>query len=310
MALPSLSKLCAAFDSVDTNVWLYIDDDVQPLIAEHLRDATAPRGMETFRLLSRRCKELSESAWKEQKRDVEKLLTMLEDVTITPPGHWIRWLKETEPKTLDLSDELYYSGGYTFPNERTIADVVLSPNSHVTELILSDCNLTADRIAILAKALGGASSLQRLHLDENPFGAEGAKHLANALKTNTALQRLFIQDSSLHDQGAIHIAESLETNTHLQVLNMGRNNIGELGFNAISRAIAKNETLRELLLTHNRITDASVTILAEGLQKNTGLAVLACSAELPGDLSVQARHELTAAVRKRGELGFPILLNM
>jgi Ran GTPase-activating protein (RanGAP) involved in mRNA processing and transport len=109
------------------------------------------------------------------------------------------------------------------------------------------------------------------------IGDEGAKYLAEAIKFNSSLQRIDLEDNNLGFEGA-----TIKLSLSLQQINLGKNNIGDEGAQSLVEALDLNSSLQEIRLYSNEIHyDLKYEIdemLKENiLRKNTICRKFACA---------------------------------
>ena len=149
----------------------------------------------------------------------------------------------------------------------------LKTNTTLTKLDLSVNNFGAEGVAALAAALRTNTTLTKLDLSVNNLGAEGVAALAAALRTNTPLTELNLCGNNFGAEGVAALAAALQTNTTLTKLNLSVNNLGAEGVAALAAALQTNTTLTKLYLRDNLDADG-VAALAAALQTNTTLTEL------------------------------------
>ena len=104
-------------------------------------------------------------------------------------------------------------------------------------LVMSQ-NIGDDVAKMIALALRGNTSLNRLILINNQIGDDGAIALANSLEGNSSLEKLFLSENNIGDDGAIALATAFEGNTSLEVLSISHNQFGDNGAQALNNAFA------------------------------------------------------------------------
>ena len=83
----------------------------------------------------------------------------------------------------------------------------------------------------MAEALKQNNKLEKVFLDGNNIGDEGAKSLAHALMANHTLQRidLDLDANNISNKGVKFLAEALKVNTTLEEIYLDDNKIGDRG---------------------------------------------------------------------------------
>eukprot|EP01094_Clydonella_sp_ATCC50884_P028415 TRINITY_DN8513_c0_g1_i5.p1 TRINITY_DN8513_c0_g1~~TRINITY_DN8513_c0_g1_i5.p1 ORF type:complete len:225 (-),score=34.85 TRINITY_DN8513_c0_g1_i5:251-925(-) len=111
----------------------------------------------------------------------------------------------------------------------------------------------------------------------NAIGDEGARLLADALRGNTTLERLNLQFTRLGDEGTRVLADALRGNTVLTRLWLGKNKIGDKGAERLFDGLKGNTTLKFLDISWVQFSAEGWAQLADWLQYNTTLTFLGIS---------------------------------
>ena len=143
-------------------------------------------------------------------------------------------------------------------------------------------SITATGMVAISSCLSNPStSLEKLSLNYNQIGEQGALALARGLVGNSTLKKLDLSDCDIGTQGGIALARALENNTTLEELDLyfavspGREGwvLSPVGW-AIFFDSLKNCALRDLNLGGNTVGDEQITPLVEALDTMTSLATL------------------------------------
>lgn len=122
----------------------------------------------------------------------------------------------------------------------------------------------AGHIAIYFKD-HGSDGISNLYLSMNPIGDEGVTHIAESLRNNVNIQRLILDSDRIGSNGADSLFSAFEHHPTIKYLSLGRakgtrdlgeqvNNIGDYAATAISRFIVRAQNLRSLNLSQNGFT--------------------------------------------------------
>lgn len=174
-----------------------------------------------------------------------------------------------------------------------ISTLVLSPETNLVELSLTDNAISSHGLKTVANGLRVNKTIRRVNLRNNECTAQGADYsgvqaLADSLNNtgepgiscNTTLLSLDISGNLLADQGALYVVEIFEKNMTLLELDLASNSIRDEGINAIVAAlgvgIASGSKLSSCDLTDNygmtRKVDGKISkLLAKNLSKRRAL---------------------------------------
>jgi Ran GTPase-activating protein (RanGAP) involved in mRNA processing and transport len=115
--------------------------------------------------------------------------------------------------------------------------------------------------------------INSLNFDHHSLNEQDAKVLAVVLKENTTLLRLSLRNNQFGAKGLEVICQALEDNATLKVLNLGNNDPqGSDCVQAIGKMIAKNRTLQGLDLTFSNMNAEALRILAKSMEENQALS--------------------------------------
>ena len=118
------------------------------------------------------------------------------------------------------------------------------------------------------------TNLQKLNLDSNNIGSDGAKALADCLKHHTNLQALNLHSNNIGSDGVKALADCLKHHTNLQTLDLRSNNIGSGGAKALADCLKHHTNLQTLNLYFNNIGSDGAKALADCLKHHTNLQTL------------------------------------
>ena len=155
---------------------------------------------------------------------------------------------------------------------------MLSENSSVRELHLSEVGITNEGVDILAKGLCKNSTLETLTLFRNDLGFKKESPskftgMAEMLKTNDKLEQLEVSHNPLGSDGVTWIAEALESNKGVKCLKLSHSECGDEGAAALAKMLGVNKTLECLYLCNHlnssqHIGDDGATALADVLKEH------------------------------------------
>ena len=166
---------------------------------------------------------------------------------------------------------------------------MLSENSTIRELNLSDNGITNEGVNILAKGLCKNSTLETLILLKNDLGFKNespAKFtgMSEMLAINDTLKVLKLSHNPLGSVGVTWIAEALESNKGVKHLYLENTDCGDEGAAALAKMLGVNKTLEDLYLCsefyktsvcRNNIGNQGAIALADVLKEhNYSLTVL------------------------------------
>ena len=143
--------------------------------------------------------------------------------------------------------------------------------TNLQKLNLDYNNIGSDGAKALADCLKRHTNLQTLYLTSNNIGSDGAKALADCLKHHTNLQTLYLYNNNIGSDGAKALADCLKHHTNLQALNLRSNHIGSDGVKALADCLKHHTNLQTLDLSSNNIGSDGAKALADCLKHCTNL---------------------------------------
>jgi proline dehydrogenase len=70
------------------------------------------------------------------------------------------------------------------------------------------------------------SNLQKICLNRNNIGDEGAKYLADAIKLNSMLLKVDLWNNNIGDEGVKYLEDAIKLNSMIEEIGIGGNNVG------------------------------------------------------------------------------------
>ncbi|XDV28576.1 hypothetical protein PO909_031832 [Leuciscus waleckii] len=130
---------------------------------------------------------------------------------------------------------------------------------------LSKCDLTEESCSALASVLSSDSNLKDLELSNNNLQDSGVKLLSDGLKENCKLERLRLSDCSITEEGYKALASALRSNpSHLIELDLRGNYPGQSGVKELSDLLQdQNCQLKTLRLLQSPDADEACKYLTK-----------------------------------------------
>ena len=151
-------------------------------------------------------------------------------------------IKSKSLKMLSLEDNNDIAGGdkpITAWGFRMLSDVLASSHSVLTELDLTDCDIS------------------------NACNTE----LFSGLATNSRIQKLILSRNKINLENAMKLSTGLESNKALLCLDLSGCSIDDISAKALSAGLARNSSLKDLSLSHlNGMTLSSWSVLLSSLR--------------------------------------------
>ncbi|CAM4584339.1 unnamed protein product [Leuciscus chuanchicus] len=134
-------------------------------------------------------------------------------------------LSKTILKELNLNNSRLLDSGV-----KEICEGLKKPVCELEIVKLSKCDLTEESCSALASVLSSDSNLKDLDLSNNNLQDSGVKLLSDGLKENCKLERLRLSDCSITEEGYKALASALRSNpSHLTELDLRGNYPGQSG---------------------------------------------------------------------------------
>lgn len=160
---------------------------------------------------------------------------------------------------------------------------LLSKNTFVTHVKLSQCNITDEVAGSIANFIRCNRSVIDLDLSRNYLSDASAQDIADALVMQTStpptlprptLRRLTLHGNTFTDFGIANLCAAICW-TSIQVLKIGKMTIGELGAVGIANMLTDNSCpLRKLDIRSSCLGSSGASIVGKALSVNTSLEIL------------------------------------
>ena len=144
--------------------------------------------------------------------------------------------------------------------------------------VLEDFRFSATRCMAegcmsLAKAFATRTTLKRVDVSDNSFGAEAAAELAESLKLNVGLEYINLRDDGLSAKGTKAVLKALSEGARsktsfgkLSVLDLSGNEIDEDIVEALGQTMSSLKTLKQLFLDDNEFGSDGCPVIAKSLK--------------------------------------------
>ena len=191
------------------------------------------------------------------------------------PIYGIKVLKGLQ--NISTLTKLFISKNYITNKAADDIAAVISSNTQLQELDISNNDLQTTGTIIVSKALQYISTLTKLYISKNNVNYEAADDIAAAISCNTQLQELDISNNDLQTTGAIIISKALQHISTLTKLYISKNDINYEATDDIAAAISCNTQLQELDISNNNLQTTGAIIISKALQHISTLTKLCIS---------------------------------
>ena len=154
-----------------------------------------------------------------------------------------------------------------FQHHAVVLAQALSQVKTLTELDMSNNNMTDVVVDALALAVENNSLLQKVNLRGNVLKTNGITKIAQSLSWNSRLKVLDISNNQITEDAADAIAIALLSNANLEELYLGSNSLG-LGTQKVAATLKEISTLKVLDLDNNNASDAAADDVAAVVSSN------------------------------------------
>ena len=155
------------------------------------------------------------------------------------------------------------------------------------KLCFDNNNITVEAADDIAAVVSRNTKLQEINISENNLRTIGVRKIMKALQGINTLRKLYLGNNNITDEAADDIAAAISCNTKLQEINISENNLLTIGVQKIMKALQGIDTLRKLCFDNNNITVEAADDIAAVVSHNTKLQEI--------DIS---ENNLTSGVRK------------
>lgn len=174
---------------------------------------------------------------------------------------------------------LFVRGKTTYEDIQMLCTVALKPYPYLRVIQLHHCLIGDDGILILAEFL----SQYKPPPDRNPFGIQclelpgcnigptGCRFLTRFLSSSTTVEKVKLDFNPLGDEGALEISSALRWNASVTSLSMEYCSIGPLGAEGIASCVIKGSNVRILSLRGNPLGDVGIESLGQAMCVGTKL---------------------------------------
>ncbi|XP_050964607.1 NACHT, LRR and PYD domains-containing protein 12 isoform X3 [Labeo rohita] len=164
----------------------------------------------------------------------------------------------------------------------TVSSALLTSNSHLRELNLSNNHLQDSGVTLLCAGMKSPKcQLNILRLCGCNVTAQACESLSSALQSSkSVLRELDLSNNDLKDSGVQLLSDVLKSpNCQLKILRLALCNLTAHSCESLSSVLqSSNSVLRELDLTNNDLQDLGVKLLSDGLKSpNCQLEILRLS---------------------------------
>ncbi|CAF0897231.1 unnamed protein product [Adineta steineri] len=111
-------------------------------------------------------------------------------------------------------------------------------------------------------------TIQRIYLEDNAIGKDGALHIAEWIKSNKVLTAISLGNNQIGSRGAKYISDALQDNMVICHIFLEENGIGDKGAQFLAKALRNKTTLASLQLANNQIGAKGAQYLSNILQNN------------------------------------------
>ena len=195
--------------------------------------------------------------------------------------------------TLDLSYNKFTSNGV-----KNLCNGIISKDSRLVELSLSNNKLNETSLTYLQEALNGSEQLMCLNLSYNNFSkGDCGKIICEIISEDKKLKNLNLTTCHLGLKTK-DIFEALENNTSIANIDLSVNDIGNNTemFKALAKMLQKNKNIKYLYLDTNYITDKDFDIIInEGITKSVNLNYLSLKSN---QITLSSIKKLSDSIKK------------
>lgn len=156
--------------------------------------------------------------------------------------------------------------------ERRLIERIAADDEDLEKVKLNGKRVDDAKLAELSQVLSSNTSITSLHLSNNAIGHEGIAALADALHQNLHVEHIDLSGNTIGNKGAAAFAACLKYhNTSVVSLNLQSNGIGDEGAEALLSAVVTNSTIHSLNLKGNDIHSSLLAKIDEALNRSKAL---------------------------------------
>ena len=150
---------------------------------------------------------------------------------------------------------------------------MLSTNKVLSELDISQTEITSDTILPIAKGLKFNNTLRVLNLANNNIMSKGCKRVLNAIM-NSTIYSLNLSNNHIKDDTGPDFVKYLSKNRNIKILNLAGNDLTKIFMKTTCNAFANFSTISELNLSHNPLGGVGIDEFGHAISVNRTLKVL------------------------------------
>eukprot|EP00984_Skeletonema_dohrnii_P000927 scaffold302_cov91-Skeletonema_dohrnii-CCMP3373.AAC.3 len=164
-----------------------------------------------------------------------------------------------------------FSGGFKRFDKRII-ERIAADDENLEKVKLNGKRVDDDRLARLSEVLSHNTSITSLILSNNNIGLEGIVALADALHQNLHVEYIDLSGNNIGNKGAAALADCLQhNNISLISLDLQNNGIEDEGAAALLSAVSTNSTIHCIDLKGNAIQSSLLSKIDETVNRSKAL---------------------------------------
>lgn len=164
-----------------------------------------------------------------------------------------------------------FSGGFK-RFDRRIIERIAADDENLEKVKMNGKRVDDDRLTRLSEVLSHNTSITSLHLSNNSIGHDGIVALADALHQNLHVEYIDLSGNNIGNKGAAALADCLQhNNISLISLDLQNNGIEDEGAAALLSAVSTNSTIHSIDLKGNAIQSSLLSKIDEALNRSKAL---------------------------------------
>eukprot|EP00985_Skeletonema_marinoi_P001768 scaffold701_cov102-Skeletonema_marinoi.AAC.5 len=164
-----------------------------------------------------------------------------------------------------------FSGGFK-RFDRRIIERIAADDENLEKVKMNGKRVDDDRLTRLSEVLSHNTSITSLHLSNNNIGHDGIVALADALHQNLHVEYIDLSGNNIGNKGAAALADCLQhNNISLISLDLQNNGIEDEGAAALLSAVSTNSTIHSIDLKGNAIQSSLLSKIDEALNRSKAL---------------------------------------